>query len=255
MLHGMCEQEIVDAGALPPLVALLDRSAEVGAQAAAGASANLAAGDSVLRAMVTAAEPLPKLKRLVFSANEAEVLAAIVAMSSLAEGSNHDVKQEIVPRAVELLFHSNAYIVAISVELLNNVAHDSDDHRRAVNAAGAIPHLTCLLSSSDSFARMSAVDALHEFAQMADMREQIIEAGAVQLLVRMLDCMGLEAQSAAGILKSLAATSGVHKQAIVEAGAIVPLVQLYKGSDREAVEVACWRSWSWQQALVHGGRL
>jgi predicted metalloprotease with PDZ domain len=109
-----------------------------------------------------------------------------------------------------------------------------DENRGPIAAAGAIPPLVQLLSTSRSVTR-SATGALRNLAQDADIAVTIAAAGAITPLVVLLGATDVMVQqSAAGALRNLARVAAVT---IAAAGAIPPLAQLSR-SDTTTVAAA-----------------
>ena len=185
------DNRIREAGAVPPLVALLSDGlgSNAAVRAAAGALGNLAYGDEASRVAMVEAGAVPLLVALLSGVSESK--AAWLAAGALA-----------------------------------NLAHENEANKAAIAEAGAIPLLVALLSGGpESEAAGSAALALRNLTSdgegeltvtEAANSTAIIEAGAIPPLVALLSGgpESTAAGSAADALRNL--TLGANPTAVLE---------------------------------------
>ncbi|CAE7246864.1 VAC8 [Symbiodinium sp. CCMP2592] len=120
---------------------------------------------------------------------------------------------------------------------LRDLAAD-DDNRVFIAAAGGIPALVDLLTSSTPDAQRHAASALWNLAVDDDNKISIAEAGAIPPLVALLTHGTMNAQkNATGALSELVVEAD-NKSSIAVAGAIPPLVELLSSSNPEVQAAA-----------------
>jgi hypothetical protein len=189
---------IREAGAIPPLVALLNAGAESeAAKNAADALWNLAINPTNQDAIREAGGAIPLLVALLHAGAESEAAKnAAGALWSLAD-DNPTIRDAIreagaIPPLVALL-HAGADSEAVenAVRMLGSLALDNPTNQDAIREAGAIPPLVALLHwGAESDAAKNAAAALGILAldnpDNPTNQDAIREAGAIPPLVALL---------------------------------------------------------------------
>ncbi|KAI7755493.1 hypothetical protein M8C21_031667 [Ambrosia artemisiifolia] len=233
------QQRIVDAGALPHLVALLKRHkndqncrAVNGAiRKAADAITNLAHENGNIKTLVRVEGGIPPLVELLQSADIKVQRAAAGALRTLAF-KNDENKTQIVgcnalPTLVLMLQSEDVGIHYEAVGVIGNLVHSSPNIKKEVLLAGALQPVIELLSSTCSESQREAALLLGQFAAAdTDCKVHIVQRGAVGPLIEML-------QSSEAQLKEMSAfalgrlAQDTHNQAgIAHGGGIAPLSKL-----------------------------
>ncbi|CAE7246869.1 PUB12 [Symbiodinium sp. CCMP2592] len=151
-------------------------------------------------------------------------------VQSLADLLKEDV-EKLRGADVEAQVYAAEELMVASMKALHNY-----DNRASIAAAGAIPPLVELLSSSTPEAQAAAAGVLRNLAaDDYDNDVLIAEAGGIPALVELLRSSTPEVQAAAaGVLRNLAADdydNDVLSVLIAEAGGIPALVELLRSSD------------------------
>ncbi|KAK1426674.1 hypothetical protein QVD17_15351 [Tagetes erecta] len=233
------QQLIVDAGALPHLVALLKRHREGDnsravngvIRRAADAITNLAHENSSIKTRVRVEGGIPPLVELLEFTDAKVQRAAAGALRTLAF-KNDENKTQIVdcnalPTLILMLRSEDAAIHYEAVGVIGNLVHSSPNIKKEVLLAGALQPVIELLSSSCSESQREAALLLGQFAAAdTDCKVHIVQRGAVGPLVQML-------QSADAQLREMSAfalgrlAQDTHNQAgIAHGGGIPPLLKL-----------------------------
>ncbi|KAL4558773.1 hypothetical protein LXL04_036975 [Taraxacum kok-saghyz] len=233
------QQYIVDAGALPHLVALLkrqptgqcSRAVNGTIRKAADAITNLSHENGSIKSLVRIEGGIPPLVELLESSDAKVQRAAAGALRALAF-KNHENKSQIVdcnalPTLVLMLQSEDAAIHYEAVGVIGNLVHSSPDIKKEVLLAGALQPVIELLSSTCSETQREAALLLGQFAAAdTDCKVHIVQRGAVGPLIDML-------QSPESQLKEMSAfalgrlAQDTHNQAgIAHSGGIVPLLKL-----------------------------
>ena len=235
---------IAAAGAIPPLVELLrSRTPEV--QAAAEEALWLLAFNTDNQALIAKAGGIPPLVELLSSSNSAVQQEAVGALRQLAlSADNKALIAEAggIPPLVSCLKSTSIWAQHCAAEALGNLMADwivvvdrefipmpeatdiAEANRASIAAAGAIPPLVELLSSTTPHVQAAAAWALRNLALSADNKAliaenvaAIVEAEAVSRLVKLMGDRGTDKaqEAAAELLLELCA----HPQGLSEAKA------------------------------------
>lgn len=226
---------IVAAGAVPPLLRVL---ASPGPGADVPGAADADGGAAARRRSSSDASTSGRATR----APSALRLEAAGVLCNLADSrANREtiVAAGAVPHLVEILCTTPTAdeLTAVAASALRNLAIDAPMATEAVAAAGGLPVLVDLLGSGPAKdVTLQAAGALCNLADSHDSREFIASAGAIAPLVRLLlVCVDLELPAvAAGALSNLSIGSPANRLAILEAGAVPPLLTyLAAGAEEE----------------------
>ncbi len=195
MNEGM-DTAVAAAGAVAPLVELLNSAVPETQKEAAGALWGLSAGSEAVRAAVAAAEcrgvgTVELLSRVVQCESAGTQVQACGALSCLL---SDDACQAMllaaggIPVVVELLGSPDVDVVENAVGALRNLASGSDGIKNAVLAAGAVPRLAAALRSHSEVVQELAAGALGSILEGADAPLQALvrESGAPAALRALL---------------------------------------------------------------------
>ena len=222
------------AGAVRPLVRLLDSSDALVCAAAANALCQLSGGGLAVLAEIARAAAVPTLLRLLqHSSDERVLVGALGTLANLAmlgEVQRAAAAGTIPAVPVLLRFLERAYdegMQEAAAVALNNLAL-SAEAGRAIVAAGGVPALVAQLRAHGRSC-MGAAGALGHVAQLgADVCPAIVAAGAIAAAIeRLQDPNSPEAlmASAASLLHTLAGGSLDRCSAITAAGGVPALAR------------------------------
>ena len=223
--------KIMEAGAIVPLIQLLNSSSGSLHFPAARALAFLAENRSV-RTRIVAAGAIGPLLQLFGSSTVMVQLSAATAVRTIA-GEDPDlvIAAGAVPLLVQLLKSSSPDVQEEAAEALGCLAANVSAIAQVI-AAGAIPLLVGLLETSGASAEKLRWKAASTLAPLAvSAQSEVITAGAIEPLVRSLRSGSEGLQSAAVVtLAALSCGSEAAQARIAAAGAIDPLVQVLEAA-------------------------
>lgn len=225
--NSMVQVETAKLGAIPYLCILLMSSNESLRRQTSGALLALSFHESN-RSVIAAEKPIGNLIRLVaYDISNAVVMSAAGCLWNLA--MNDDLEREIVaqgaiPPLIRRLSSTNIEVVCKAAGALKNLSYQRG-HKEIVANSGGIHKLVDLVREGNSRILPYAVGALRLVASgRPETRDQIVEAGAIHLLVQLLsipDKSNDAVRLASGTLLHLADT---HIDAMVEAGVVPHLI-------------------------------
>lgn len=248
---AVCES-IAAAGALPPLLQLIDSydaatdasilsSGDVGDTAAILAAqtvANMAASNCIVRNAVVAVRGLDALVALAdFSAPAAqEAAAAALAALAADQRQNSAVCVSAVPALVLLADSGAPEAQAHAAGALACIAADGEPGCSQLVTFGAVKRLVMLVKSGTSAAKQRGAAALaHIAASSSAACDDMINAGVLKPLPALVSS---GSDAAAKLVAALAAGSGERRDKVVAAGTLVPLVSLLTWGSLAAQEAA-----------------
>ncbi|KVH94409.1 Armadillo [Cynara cardunculus var. scolymus] len=244
------QQFIVDAGALPHLVALLKRrrddqnvrTVNGAIRKAADAITNLAHENSSIKTCVRVEGGIPPLVELLESTDVKVQRAAAGALRTLAFKNDQNKTQIVdcnaLPKLVLMLRSEDAAIHYEAVGVIGNLVHSSRDIKKEVLLAGALQPVIELLSSTCSETQREAALLLGQFATAdTECKVHIAQRGAVGPLIEMLQSPDAQLREMSAfalgrlaqviMLVFLFIYQDTHNQAgIAYGGGIVPLLKL-----------------------------
>lgn len=233
------QQLIVDAGALPHLVALLKRhrdgqnSRAVNGviRRAADAITNLAHENSSIKTRVRVEGGIPPLVELLEFTDAKVQRAAAGALRTLAF-KNDENKTQIVdcnalPTLILMLRSEDAAIHYEAVGVIGNLVHSSPNIKKEVLIAGALQPVIELLSSSCPESQREAALLLGQFAAAdTDCKVHIVQRGAVGPLVEMLQSPDAQLREMSAFALGRLAQDTHNQAGIAHGGGIPPLLKL-----------------------------
>nr|XP_043609928.1 ARM REPEAT PROTEIN INTERACTING WITH ABF2-like [Erigeron canadensis] len=233
------QQLIVDAGALPHLVALLKRhrdgqnSRAVNGviRRAADAITNLAHENSSIKTRVRVEGGIPPLVELLEFIDPKVQRAAAGALRTLAF-KNDENKTQIVdcnalPTLILMLRSEDAAIHYEAVGVIGNLVHSSPNIKKEVLVAGALQPVIELLSSSCTESQREAALLLGQFAAAdTDCKVHIVQRGAVGPLIEMLQSPDAQLREMSAFALGRLAQDTHNQAGIAHGGGIPPLLKL-----------------------------
>ena len=204
---------IAEAGAIPPLMALLTNGSNP-------------------RGQTAAAEVLARLSL------ESRMPAAIVAAGGVAAlvtllrncSEDHPRAGREAATALNYLYSDDVY---------RRGAVDSAAHRAAIVNAAAVDPLVALVTNGSTGDRGQAARELSNLALCDAIQEAIADAGAIPLLVTLVTNGAADEQKwAARALGNVGSLNEANQEEIVAAGAVYPLVKLMRDANGSLKDAA-----------------
>ncbi|XP_024981701.1 ARM REPEAT PROTEIN INTERACTING WITH ABF2-like [Cynara cardunculus var. scolymus] len=233
------QQFIVDAGALPHLVALLKRrrddqnvrTVNGAIRKAADAITNLAHENSSIKTCVRVEGGIPPLVELLESTDVKVQRAAAGALRTLAFKNDQNKTQIVdcnaLPKLVLMLRSEDAAIHYEAVGVIGNLVHSSRDIKKEVLLAGALQPVIELLSSTCSETQREAALLLGQFATAdTECKVHIAQRGAVGPLIEMLQSPDAQLREMSAFALGRLAQDTHNQAGIAYGGGIVPLLKL-----------------------------
>ena len=239
------QDKIIEAGAITPLVQLLQPGPDIGnlQSAAAFALANISYDGSGQACIIAAGAIAPLVQLLQQTSSEELPLYAAMVFANLA---SHDAKAVVRAGAIPLLLtcmtDCSAVIKGQAAEALAAIADDSDTHAAILAASPLLP-LVQLLSSRSEEAQENAQKTLLHLSNTPTFPQQFVAAGAIPPLVDLLRSESASMQQrAVAVLTILAAKGQSDIFAHVErAGALPLLAHLQASASSEAIRYSTWK--------------
>lgn len=243
---------IVKAGALLPLVELLQHETPTLREAAARALWNLARNSKEINArnqvaISKAGAILPLIHLLEDPEPRVRVVAAAVLNDLATDNAENQVaitQGGAIGPLVAILQKDEAPALVMAASLLKSLAACTSGEPQLASALGtAVPPLVALLKAETLLTQEQATSTLGVLAaHSADIKTAIVRAGAVMPLVERLRGDMMQG-TAAVALRNLAAKHPDNQAVIAKAGAVLPLVKLLEDGMplvREEAAQALW---------------
>ena len=233
---------LVNAGAVPPFVAMLRDGNDVMREHAVEALCKMTiipeASDACVEA--DALRPLVALLRDGSARTRRHACGAIHnILCDRDDAKDSIVALGAIPLIVAMIGDGSTVGAAAAVGALRNLSV-MFFHRVEIVKAGCIPPLLAVLSAGFTEAKMQAVIALRNLSVVREVSICIAKAGAIPQLVACLsdDDLGDVAEDSAAALANLASEIDENKVAIVKAGGVAPLVALERDGSAESKQMA-----------------
>ena len=233
---------LVNAGAVPPFVAMLRDGNDVMREHAVEALCKMTiipeASDACVEA--DALRPLVALLRDGSARTRRHACGAIHnILCDRDDAKDSIVALGAIPLIVAMIGDGSTVGAAAAVGALRNLSV-MFFHRVEIVKAGCIPPLVAVLSAGFTEAKMQAVIALRNLSVVREVSICIAKAGAIPQLVACLsdDDFGDVAEDSAAALANLASEIDENKVAIVKAGGVAPLVALERDGSAESKQMA-----------------
>ncbi|PWA58123.1 ARM REPEAT PROTEIN INTERACTING WITH ABF2 [Artemisia annua] len=254
------QQLIVDAGALPHLVALLKRHRDNRTsrvvngviREAVGAIANLARRNGSIKTRVKAEGGIPPLLELLES-NDAEVQMVVrKALLIFLASKNEEYKKQVVddnflPTLILMLQSEDTDIHYEAVRVIGDLVNSSPKIKRDVLHAGALQPVIKLLSSTCLESQRKAALILRQFTVAPEYHQLIVDAKALPHLVALLkrhrddqnsELINRIIRITVDAITNLARENGIIKTRVRVEGGIPPLVELLESNDAKVQRAA-----------------
>ena len=233
--HEVTQSAIAKAGAIGPLVSLLDGNEGPEAQEAAAGAILALADHEANRHMITESGGIGFLVMLLGCTNPKSREHAEGALVRLSiENAN---RVQIIKKLVHMLQDPGAGGQEQAAAALANLARESENNRQSIVDANGITPLLEILDASSAKAKENAVDTIKELCRNSKNNQaQVARAGGIAKLVGVLQGFSVNALKestvlqlmtlAASAIKEMARDNRMNQDAITEAGAIGPLVSM-----------------------------
>ena len=236
------QKVLIDAGVIPPLVAMLKGGSAAAQASAARGLANAAAYDKVHgQNAIASAGAVPILLNLLES-GKAQMPAAH-ALANLAK-NNSEIQVDItsaggIAPLLSLLNGRNTDAQVQAAAALSELARDNIDTQAAVAKAGGIGPLLSLVTSRNPAAQAHGMGALAQLAHHnRENQDTIARMGGLRAIVNLLDLNGdrnVQAHAACALMEISRANPPIQTS-IVDNGGISQLAALIKNSTNAAVK-------------------
>ena len=245
-----CRDNVLQAGALRPLLALLSEQHKLNMlRNATWALSNFCRGKQPPPDWDLISPALTALSKLIHSPDDEILIDACWAISYLSDGSNDKIQAVIeagvVPRLVELLNHRSTSVQFPALRSVGNLVTGDDLQTQIVIAAGALPALSTLLASSkDTICKEVCCTISNITAGSLPQIQAVIEAGLIPPLINLLtNSPNLKIRREACWAISNATSGGLREPSqvryLVQEGCIKPMCDfLLTVIDNKSIQVA-----------------
>jgi len=205
------QNRIAKAGALPGLVALLQRYPP----------------------QTTGSVPTSVARR------------AADAVTNLAH-ENNGIKNQVrveggIPPLVSLLETKDPKVKRAAASALRTLAFKNDDNKNQIVECGALPMLIFMVKSEDQLIHYEAVGVIGNLVHSSThIKRRVLDEGALQPVIGLLSSACPESQREAALLLGQFATTDSFKVKMVQRGAVRPLIQMLGNSDEQLREMAAF---------------
>ena len=205
------QNRIAKAGALPGLVALLQRYPP----------------------QTTGSVPTSVARR------------AADAVTNLAH-ENNGIKNQTrveggIPPLVSLLETKDPKVKRAAASALRTLAFKNDDNKNQIVECGALPMLIFMVKSEDQLIHYEAVGVIGNLVHSSThIKRRVLDEGALQPVIGLLSSACPESQREAALLLGQFATTDSFKVKMVQRGAVRPLIQMLGNSDEQLREMAAF---------------
>ena len=233
--HEATQSAIAEAGAIVPLVALLDGTEGMEAQEESAGALYALAENERNRVAITESDGIGRLVMLLGCDNpnaREHAEGALVRLS--IENANRVL---IIKKLVDMLQDSGTHAQEQAAAALANLARESQDNRKSIIEANGIGPLLALLDSASTRAKENSVGAITQLCRKSKENQMIVaKAGGIPKLVAVIQSFSSTTMKemaavqlctlAAEAIKEMSASNKRNQDAIAEAGAIPPLVAM-----------------------------
>lgn len=226
---------IVNAGAISPLVHLLQFGTLLAKRESAAALACLARGNP--KNQLAIAIGLVELLGSGEAEGQEAVTKLLLELASDVECREAIAKAGAIQRLVTQLKGSSVAVQEYAAAVLAHLTAVSQENVQECAQHGGIKPLVALLASESAAAQAHAAKVLSDMTKKSTKNQAMVvqEGGITPLVALLISGVSAEAKAeAAGALWSLATGLAETQATVAEAGAIVPLVQLLSQSDTKA---------------------
>ena len=245
----MCRDDVILAGAVRPLLALLSEEQTLSMlRNATWTLSNFCRGKQPQPDWDLISPAIPTLSKLIHSPDDEVLIDACWAISYLSDRSNDKIQVVIeagvVPRLVELLNHPSTSVQTPTIRSVGNIATGGELQIQIVIAAGALPALSTLLTSPKNKIRKEACWTISNITAGSPLLIQaVIEANLIPPLIDLLaNSPDFKIRKEACWAISNATSGGRQEprqiRYLVQQGCIKPLCDLLTTPDNKTTQVA-----------------
>jgi len=246
--------EVIEAGAIPLLVALLDHKNAAIQYEAAWALTNIASGSQAHTQAVVSSGALPKFVEMVTSPQSSEDVKeqAVWALGNVAGDSaqfrDHCLAIGAMQAVLTVLAPAYNDNAAVRISIVRNATwmisnlHRGKPAPRADLVSSSLPLLARLVSFNDDEVVTDALWALSYFVDGPNDRIQaVLNLGVLQRLVELMGHQSANIQTPAlRCVGNIVTGDDIQTQAVINAGALPYLGRLVQSNRKGLRKEACW---------------
>ncbi|XP_072125612.1 importin subunit alpha-5-like [Mobula birostris] len=244
---------VVDGGAIPAFVRLLDSPHMHISEQAVWALGNIAGDGTLYRDAVIKGSAVPSLLGLVkpdISVSADHYIGYLRnitwTLSNLCRNKNPHppfaTVQQILPTLVQLLHHRDVALLSDVCWAISYLTDGPDDRIELVVQTGILPRLVQLMSGAELAVLTPALRAIGNIVSGTDSQtDAALEAGVLSILPKLLKhskaCIQKEA---AWAISNIAAGPTMQIQQLITCGVVSPLIEVMEKGDFKAQKEAVW---------------
>ncbi|XP_055507030.1 importin subunit alpha-5-like [Leucoraja erinacea] len=238
---------VVEAGAIPAFVRLLDSPHMHISEQAVWALGNIAGDGTLYRDAVIMSSAIPSLLGLVKPDISIGFLRNIAwTLSNLCRNKNPHpplgMVCQILPTLVQLLHHRDPALLSDACWAMSYLTDGPNERIEVVIQTGILPRLVQLMDCDHLAVLTPALRAIGNVVSGTDSQtEAVLEAGVLRVLPKLLmhskACIQKEA---AWAISNIAAGQTMQIQQLITCGILSPLLELLQKGDFKAQKEAVW---------------
>ena len=167
------------------------------------------------------------------------------AVTNLAH-ENNAIKNHVrteggIPPLVSLLETKDPKVKRAAASALRTLAFKNDDNKNQIVECGALPMLIFMVKSDDQLIHYEAVGVIGNLVHSSThIKRRVLDEGALQPVIGLLSSECPESQREAALLLGQFATTDSFKVKMVQRGAIRPLIHMLGNTDEQLREMAAF---------------
>ncbi|KAF2368936.1 Importin-alpha importin-beta-binding domain [Trinorchestia longiramus] len=246
---GTSEQTraVVECGAVPPFIGLLESQHHNVAEQAVWALGNIAGDGPDMRDFVIKAGIIKPLLALVKPNSEFAFLRNITwTISNLCRNKNpsppFEMVKECLPTLAYLISHPDTEVQADACWAISYLTDGTNDKIAEVVAAGVVPQLVQLLASGVISVVTPALRAIGNIVTGNDVQtDVVVKAGALEVFPQLLHHTKQNiVKEAAWTISNVAAGNQDQIQAIIDSNCLPALMRVLEQGDARSQKEAAW---------------
>ncbi|XP_078273764.1 importin subunit alpha-5-like [Rhinoraja longicauda] len=238
---------VVEGGAIPALVRLLDSQHVHISEQAVWALGNIAGDGPLYRDAVIESSAVPALLGLVKPDLSIAFLRNITwTLSNLCRNKNPhpplETVRQILPTLVQLLHHRDSELLSDACWAISYLTDGPNERIEVVIQTGILAKLVQLMGNAQLTVLTPALRAVGNVVSGTDSQtEAVLEAGVLSVLPKLLKHPKISVQKeAAWAISNIAAGHPMQIQQLITCGIIAPLIELLIKGDFKAQKEAVW---------------